>query len=80
MKPSISELLVMNQHLEVRGSENGEANSLREAHNGGFAEETENKLDEVSLLKNGSYADLPTAKISELMKLKSIEVTSCNLP
>lgn len=66
----------MNQHLEVRGSENGEANSLREAHNGGFAEETENKLDEVSLLKNGSYADLPTAKISELMKLKSIENSS----
>ncbi|KAE9459581.1 hypothetical protein C3L33_08550, partial [Rhododendron williamsianum] len=66
----------MNQHLEVRGSENGEANTLREARNGAFAEETENKLDEVSLLKNGSYADLPTAKISELMKLKSLENSS----
>ncbi|KAH7862695.1 hypothetical protein Vadar_008206 [Vaccinium darrowii] len=69
----------MNPHLGVWASENGEANNQREARNGGFAEGTENKFDEVSLLKHGSYDDLPTAKISELMKLMNLENSSTQL-
>ncbi|KAL7183043.1 hypothetical protein ACSBR1_041682 [Camellia fascicularis] len=68
----------MNSHLEleVYASENGETNSLCEARNGGVAEETENKVRGVFQLKQGCYADLPAAKILELMKLNSLENSS----
>ncbi|CAL5442527.1 unnamed protein product [Camellia sinensis] len=58
----------MNPHLEVYASENGKPNSLSEGHNGDVAEETENKFYEACQLKQGCYADLPAAKIAELMK------------
>ncbi|CAL5433096.1 unnamed protein product [Camellia sinensis] len=68
----------MNSHLEleVYASENGETNSLCEARNGGVAEETENKVHGAFQLKQGCYADLPAAKILELMKLNSLENSS----
>ncbi|GFZ16465.1 P-loop containing nucleoside triphosphate hydrolases superfamily protein [Actinidia rufa] len=59
----------MNPHLEVYASENGQPNNLSDAHNGGGVEE-------VSLLKLGGYANLPAAKISEMMKRKNLENSS----
>ncbi|PSR91493.1 Kinesin-like protein [Actinidia chinensis var. chinensis] len=59
----------MNRHLEVFASENGQPNNLSDAHNGGGVEE-------VSLLKLGGYANLPAAKISEMMKRKNLENSS----
>ncbi|PSS04177.1 Kinesin-like protein [Actinidia chinensis var. chinensis] len=61
----------MNPHLEVRASENGEANGLTEAYNGNDTEEIENKF--LIHLKQECYADLPAGKISELMKLNSLK-------
>ena len=58
----------MNPHLEVYARENGQPNNLSEARNVVVVEE-------VSLWKLGGYANLPAAKISEMMKRKNLEVT-----
>ncbi|XAR70292.1 Minus-end-directed kinesin ATPase [Bertholletia excelsa] len=63
----------MNSYLEVYESENGEANSPREAYNGDIAEKTGNKFHNMSQLKQGCIIDLPLAKISEMMKLNGLQ-------
>ncbi|XP_052210202.1 kinesin-like protein KIN-14J isoform X2 [Diospyros lotus] len=63
----------MNLYQEVYASENGQSNSTREVSNGDMAEDAENKFHEMSQMKQGYHAVLPAAKISELMKLKSLQ-------
>ncbi|XP_057510265.1 kinesin-like protein KIN-14J isoform X2 [Actinidia eriantha] len=66
----------MNPHLEAYASKIGKANGLTEAFNGNDAEETENKFREVSHSKQGCSAEIPAGKMSELMKLNSLQNSS----
>ncbi|KAL3498846.1 hypothetical protein ACH5RR_041578 [Cinchona calisaya] len=79
----------MNPESEVYASENGEPGSLNDNFNGDVSERRENskgpheavhhdrsKFSDILQLKNGSFADLPASKISEMMKPNSLENAS----
>ncbi|CAI9094078.1 OLC1v1029737C4 [Oldenlandia corymbosa var. corymbosa] len=76
---------VMNSELPVYTSENGDQGSLGEILNADVAERRENskgvhhegdKFGDIFQLKHGSFADLPAARISEMMKVESLENAS----
>ncbi|CAI9094080.1 OLC1v1029737C1 [Oldenlandia corymbosa var. corymbosa] len=75
----------MNSELPVYTSENGDQGSLGEILNADVAERRENskgvhhegdKFGDIFQLKHGSFADLPAARISEMMKVESLENAS----